>query len=67
MITLRTVLEAIPAIGAATISNPAVRTFVDAAVATLGATDQETAKRALAAIMADNDAGHARLQEKLRG
>lgn len=65
MVDLQTVLRAAKAVGGITAALPAVRAVFDAAVAALSTDDQAVAKEALADLMADNDDGHRRLQEKL--
>ena len=64
---LSTILGALPVIGPVMAAAPAVKALVDAAIGALHPRDQPTAKAALAELMRDNDAGHARLQSKLRG
>jgi hypothetical protein len=65
MFNLSTILGALPVVGPIIAAAPEFKKLFDEAVATLHPRDQETAKAALADLMADNDAGHARLQEKL--
>lgn len=63
---LSTFLRAAQSIGPVLAQLPAVRTVLDAAVNLLGSKpDQDTAKEALADLIADNDDGHRRLQAKL--
>lgn len=63
---LRTILNALPAIGPLLSAVPAMKAAVEQAIALLDdETDQETARAELAQLMAENDAGHARLQGKL--
>lgn len=62
---LATVLRALQAVGPITAALPAVRHVFDVAVAMLSDPDQATAKEAYADLIADNDDGHRRLQEKL--
>lgn len=65
-INLSTVLGAIKAIGGITLAVSPVKAVIEQAIALLAdADDQETAKASLAQEMADNDAGHDRLQDKL--
>jgi hypothetical protein len=62
---LSTLLNVLPVVGPALAT---AKEFVDLyreATAALDPADQDTAKAALADIQADNDEGHARLQEKL--
>lgn len=62
---LETLLRAARAVGPVLAALPAVRRVFDEAVAALSTNDQAVAKEALADLIADNDDGHARLQEKL--
>jgi len=62
---LATLIKAAQALGPVLAALPAVRSMFDAAASTLSHPDQATAKEAYADLIADNDAGHARLQEKL--
>ncbi len=59
---LSTILAALPSLVNA--AGPVVM-LINEAIQTLSPTDQETAKAALADLMADNDEGHARYQAKL--
>jgi hypothetical protein len=65
MFNLSTILAALPVVGPIIAAAPEFKKLFDEAVATLHPRDQETAKAALADLMADNDAGHLRLQQKL--
>lgn len=65
MFNLSTLLAFLPAVGPVTAALPAVKKLYDEAVGLLHPTDQATAKEAYEDLMADNDEGHARLQEKL--
>lgn len=65
MLDLATVLRAAKAIGPVLVALPAVRRVFDEAVAALSTDDQAVAKEALTDLIADNDDGHRRLQEKL--
>lgn len=62
---LATFLRAAQTIGPILASVPAVKHVLDAAMALLDEPDQATAKEAYADLIADNDDGHRRLQEKL--
>lgn len=63
---LRMILNALPAIGPLLSAVPAMKAAVEQAIALLDDDDdQATARRELEQIMAENDAGHARLQGKL--
>lgn len=63
---LETILRAISAIGVVTAKVPDVSAIIIAASNMLSEDDQAVAKEALADLIADNDEGHRRLQEKLR-
>lgn len=65
MFDLATFLRAAQAIGPVLAQAPAVAQLIEQARQALAPTDQETAKEALADLIADNDDGHRRLQEKL--
>lgn len=65
MINLSSLLSMLPVVGPVAAHAPEFVKFFGEVVATLHPKDQETAKAALADIQADNDEGHARLQEKL--
>lgn len=58
-------LNVLPVVGPVIAAAPEFIELFNAAKAMLSPEDQETAKQALADLQADNDAGHARLQEKL--
>lgn len=58
-------LAVLPVIGPIAARTPEFIALFQAVVTVLDPKDQETAKAALADIQADNDEGHARLQEKL--
>lgn len=59
------ILRALPVIGPVLVAVPEVKDLIDGAISMLHPADQTTAKAALADLMAENDEGHARLQEKL--
>jgi hypothetical protein len=65
MFTLANALKALQVVDAAVAAAPEFKALYDQAVSTLHPADQATAKEAYADLMEDNDAGHARLQEKL--
>lgn len=62
---LATFLRAAQAIGPVLAQVPAVGRLLEQAKEALSPTDQATAQEALADLIADNDDGHRRLQEKL--
>lgn len=62
---LETVLRAAQALSPAVAALPAVKRLYDAGVSLLSEKDQATAQEAYADLIADNDDGHRRLQEKL--
>lgn len=62
---LTTLLGVLPVVGPVIAKAPEFIALYHEAMAALHPADQQTAKDALADIQADNDAGHARLQEKL--
>lgn len=64
---LATILSALPYVGPLLRASPAVASIVEHAIATLSDEDQATAKARLAELRAENDEGHARLQDKLGG
>lgn len=65
MLDLATFLRALQAIGPTLAHVPAVGSLIEEAKEGLAPDDQETAREALADLIADNDDGHARLQQKL--
>ena len=67
MFNLTTILGALPGIGPIISAAPAVKKFVDEAIAALHPHDQAAAKNALADIMRENDDAHAARQKTLRG
>jgi hypothetical protein len=64
-LNLSTLLNAMPAIGAAAANAPEFIKLYHEIVEALAPKDQQVAKAALADLQADNDEGHRRLQEKL--
>lgn len=65
MFNLESVLKLLPAVGPVVAALPEFKRIFDDVVATFGTNDQATLKGAYADLIADNDEGHARLQEKL--
>lgn len=65
MLPLTLILGALRHIPAVTAAIPQVKGLIDGVIGTLNPKDQETAKQAYADLMADNDAGFARLDAKL--
>lgn len=63
---LLTLLGVLPIVGPVIAKAPEFVALFNEFTAALHPIDQTTAKAALADIQADNDAGHARLQAKLR-
>lgn len=62
---ISTLLNVLPVVGPVIAKAPEFVALYNAAVAALGQDDQTIAKEALSDLQADNDAGHARLQQKL--
>lgn len=62
---LSTILDAIKHIGPALTGVSSVKAIIEQAIALLGEDDQAAAKATLAELIAENDAGHDRLQDKL--
>ncbi len=63
---LDTILDAIKHIGPALAGVSSVKSIIEQAIGLLdNEGDQATAKASLAELMAENDAGHQRLQDKL--
>ena len=62
---LATALRFLQAVGPVVAQVPAVARTFETAIAALTGDDQEQAKEAYADLIADNDDGHRRLQEKL--
>jgi len=65
MFDLSKLLNLLPVVGPVIAAAPEFKEIWDQAVSTLHPKDQATAKEALADLIADNDAGHLRLQQKL--
>jgi hypothetical protein len=66
MLNLQTVLSALPRLMPLVGQAEAVGNLVHEIVGSFGHHDQETLKAEIAKLADENDAGHARLQEKLR-
>lgn len=67
MFDLKSVLKMLPAVGPVVAALPEFRAVFDQIVATFSKpADQATLKDAYADLIADNDEGHRRLQEKLK-
>ena len=58
-------LKLLPAVGSVVARLPEFKDTFDRIVESFGENDQDTLKAAYADLIADNDEGHARLQEKL--
>lgn len=58
-------LKLLPVVGPAVAAAPEFKKVFDQIVGTFDKTDQATLRAGYADLMADNDAGHARLQAKL--
>lgn len=66
IMNLTTILDAIKHIGPALAGVSSVKTIIEQAISLLASpADQATAKATLAELIAENDAGHQRLQDKL--
>ena len=65
MFDLTSILKLLPAVGPAVAALPEFKKVFDQIVGTFKERDQTVLKAAYEDIMADNDAGHARLQSKL--
>lgn len=65
MIDLATFIRAAQTLGPVLVKVPAVTALLEQARRALAPGDQEEAKEVLADIIADNDEGHRRLQDKL--
>ncbi len=65
MFDLSTFIRAAQVLGPVLAQTPAVAQVLEQARQALAPSDQESAKEALADLIADNDDGHRRLQEKL--
>lgn len=62
---LSSLLKLLPVVGPVIAAAPEFKAVFDQAVSMLHPKDQDTAKAALADIVANNAEGHARLQDKL--
>lgn len=67
MFDLASILKLLPAVGPVVSALPEFKAVYDQIVATFETKDQAVLREAYADIIADNDAGHARLQDKLAG
>lgn len=65
MFDLTSVLKLLPAVGPVVAALPEFKRIYEQIVATFGERDQATLKDAYFDLMAENDEGHRRLQEKL--
>ena len=65
MFNLTSILKLLPVVGPVVAALPEFKSVFDQIVGTFGEHDQATLKAAYADIMADNDEGHRRLQDKL--
>mgnify|MGYP003443231010 CR=1 FL=1 len=65
MFKLTDILGMLPVIGPAVAKLPEFKAVFDQIVDTFGEQDQDVLKGAYADLIDENDAGHARLQEKL--
>lgn len=65
MFDLKSVLAMLPAVGPVVAAAPAFKKVYDQIVGTFATKDQAVLKEAYADVVADNDEGHERLQEKL--
>ncbi len=66
MFNLASVLKLLPAVGPAVAMLPEFKKVFDQITNTFKEDDQQHLKEAYLDLIADNDAGHKRLQEKLR-
>ena len=66
MFAFASVLKLLPAVGPVIAKLPEFKAVYDQMVATFSAPEQAQLKEAYDDLIAENDAGHARLQEKLR-
>ncbi len=62
---LQSILALLPAVGPVVAALPEFKKVYDQIVATMHEKDQDVLRNAYAELMAENDAGHARLQGKL--
>jgi len=65
MFDLASILKLLPAVGPVVSALPEFKKVYDQIVGTFAETDQAVLRDAYADLIADNDAGHARLQAKL--
>ena len=66
MFKLTDILGMLPVVGPVISKLPEFKKVFDGIVSTFGEKDQSVLKAAYADLMAENDAGHQRLQDKLR-
>lgn len=65
MFDFASVLKLLPAVGPAVAALPEFKKVFDQIVSTFKSDDQEQLKEAYADLVAENDEGHKRLQDKL--
>ncbi len=65
MFDFNSILKMLPAVGPVVAALPEFKKVYDQLVATFGEKDQAVLRDAYADLVADNDEGHARLQDKL--
>lgn len=65
MISFASILRLLPAVGPVVAALPEFKSVFDQIVSTFHGTEQAALKETYAALIAENDAGHARLQTKL--
>lgn len=65
MFNLTSILKLLPVVGPVIGALPEFKEVFDQIVSTFSEKDQDTLKAAYADLMAENDEGHKRLQEKL--
>lgn len=63
---LRTLLRSLPVVGPVIAATQEFKALYDAAAALLSEDDQQAAKESYADLIANNDEGHRRLQQKLQ-
>ena len=66
MFDIASLLKLLTVLDSAAASLPEFKKIYDQIVATFGSRDQTTLKQAYVDLMADNDDGHRRLQDKLK-
>lgn len=65
MFDLTSILKMLPVIGPVVAAAPEFKAVFDQIVGTFGEDDQAVLQESYADLMAENDAGHKRLQDKL--